>query len=479
MIRNFRRRAADKGACSPGSQSRSASESCSETGSSSGRFPAFLLALSSAAALAAARLVERRVGLAALGLAVALGLVGQAARPRAPPALVDGLPWAVEGELVSEPERAFGRARVLVEMLAVERGERRREASGRVALSLDGDAVEALLPGDRVRFVAPLRLPRGFANPGAPDAARRAATDGVIATTGLHDPAALAKLASPVAPSLRRRVAAWRRLLSSQIAARLSGEQRALVTSLVVGDRGDIDRSLDGDFRVAGVSHVLSVSGLHLAVAAFLFYAGLTRLLLRLPRFGRGRPVRRWAAAASLPAVVVYTLLTGAQVATVRACVVAIVWLGAVALDRRTTAVGALALAGLTVLWLQPLELFDPSFQLTFAASLGTGLLAPRWSPTGGGESPKTRAARWGLSAARWALRLGAASAAALVATVPIGAFHFSQVSPMGLLSNLVIVPLAELGVVPVGLVGAVVSVVPGGAWLGGLCLRLAGWARW
>ena len=433
-----------------------------------GLFAAFLPALLLAAAVVAARLYDRWVGMAALGLGVGLGLLAQAARPRAPPALVDGTAWAVEGEVVREPERTFGKSRLIVELAAVERGERRREASGRVAVTLNGDPLEALLPGDRVRFVAPLRTPRGFDNQGAPDVARRAAADGVVAVSGLHDPAALVKLASPAPSGLRRLVAAWRATLVEQIGRRLTGEPRALVTSLVAGDRGDISRPLDDAFRVAGVSHVQSVSGLHLAVAAYLCYTGLTRLFLRVPRLARGRPVRRWAALAGLPAVVVYTLITGAQVATVRACVVAIVWLGAVALDRRTTAIDALALAALTVLALSPLELFDPSFQLSFAAALGTALLAKRWSPTGKGGPLAARALRW-------ALRLVAASAAAILATLPIGAYQFSQVSPMGLVSNLVVVPLAELGIVPIGLAGAVLSVVPGLSWLGGACLQLAG----
>jgi len=154
-------------------------------------------------------------------------------------------------------------------------------------------------------------------------------------------------------------------------------------------------------------------------------------------------------------------------VATVRACVVAILWLGAVALDRRATPAGTLAAAALFILWVAPLELFDPSFQLSFAAALGTGLLAPRFTPKIDGDSLPLRLGRW-------AVRLAVASAAALLATVPIGAFHFSQVSPMGLLSNLVVVPLAELGIVPIGLVGAVLAALPGGAWLGGVCLKLA-----
>jgi competence protein ComEC len=103
---------------------------------------------------------------------------------------------------------------------------------------------------------------------------------------------------------------------------------------------------------------------------------------------------------------------------------------------------------------------------VAFAAALGTGLLARRWSPSG-------RAGGWPRKLGRWALRLVAASAAAIVATAPIAAWHFSQLAPAGILSNLVVVPLAELGIVPVGLVGCLLAIlhVPGATTL----LTLAG----
>jgi competence protein ComEC len=251
------------------------------------------------------------------------------------------------------------------------------------------------------------------------------------------------------------------------VARALDGDARALVASLVLGDRGDVSRTLDDAFREAGVSHVLSVSGLHLAIAAFLFYAGLTWVLLRVPAWSAGYVVRRWAAAAALPATLVYTMLTGAQVATVRSCVVAWVWLGAVVLDRRAHALQALAIASLAILIWSPLELFDPSFQLSLAAAAGTSLLAPRWSPRGsdGGVFKK---------AGRWLQRFCAASAAAILATAPIGAWHFAQLAPAGIVSNIVVVPLAELGVVPLGLGGCVLAMLhlPGA----GVLLHLAGW---
>ena len=429
-------------------------------------------ALVATGALLAARRREGQIGLAALALSLVLGVLAQAtARPLVPPELTDGRRVTITGQVVDAPERTFGISRLPVDLRTVSAdssdgdGASERDATGRVLLTVVGEPAEPLLPGDRVQAAVTLRAPRGFRNPGAPDSARRAAAAGVMAVGGVHAPAALVRFADePSGPPwllVRRALARLRGRMLDAVNARLVGDGRVLTASLVLGDRGDVDRPLDDAFRTAGVTHVLSVSGLHLAIAAFLFYVGLRRLFLRVPRFARGHPVARWAALIALPATLAYTIVTGAQVATVRACVVAGVWLLAVALGRRATAPQALAIAALVLLVWSPLELFDPSFQLSFAAALGTALLAPRWSPTGIGGPLHARLTRF-------ALRMIAASAAAIVATLPIAAYHFSQVQPAGLLTNLVVVPLAELLVVPTGLAGALLSAAhaPPGDWL-------------
>jgi competence protein ComEC len=396
-----------------------------------------------------------------------LGLVAVAAsRPRPPPQLFDGEPWTIEGWVASDPEHVPTGTRVPIDVSAVERGGIRRSLGLRVLINLDGRPFDPLLPGDIVRVTTRLRAPRGFVNPGSPDAAKRAAADDIAAIGSVHA-VALSRMDWPPRRSLARLIAEERARMLKAVMARLDGDARGLVESLVLGDRGDVSRPLDDAFRTAGVSHVLSVSGLHLAIAAFLFYVGLRRLLVRVTRLASRHLVARVAALLALPAVVAYTMLTGAAVATVRSCIVALVWLGAVALGRRTTAMQALALAALVILCASPLELFDPSFQLSFAASAGTATLGVRWAPRG----PVSGVAR---KLMRWVLRLCAASAAAILATAPIGAWHFAQLAPAGMISNLVVVPLAELGVVPIGLTGCLLAVahVPGGS----LLLHVAGW---
>ncbi len=148
-------------------------------------FGALSAALCAAAAALSLLLARRRralVGVASLMLATTLGLLAVAgARPRPPPELIDGVPWILYGEVAAAPERTATGVRVPIDLIAVERDRQRHEVRVRVLIVLDRPPIEPLLPGDRVRVPTSLRAPCGFVNPGAPDAARRAAAEGIAA----------------------------------------------------------------------------------------------------------------------------------------------------------------------------------------------------------------------------------------------------------------------------------------------------------
>lgn len=404
-------------------------------------------------------------GLAALGQVVILGaLATETSWPRAPAGLLGGPPWVVTARVLEPPIESADDTRVLLELEEVARDGQAQRATGRLWLRLGGSPKEPLLPGDRVLFHAQLRAPRGFAEPDTPEPARHFAARGLVAVAGLPSPEALVRLVGQETWCLERPIARWRQRWLAWLRAKQplpwglgpESEAAGLMASLLLGERGAVSRALEHDFRIAGVSHVLSVSGLHLAIASFLLFTGLRRLLVWIEPLGRRVAVRQVAALAALPAVVLYTLLTGAQVATVRACIVALLYLAGTALLRRAAAGSALAVAALVILGASPLTLFDPSFQLSFAAALGCIVVAPRlpgWGPEGPGLGPRI---------ARGALTLVRVSLATLGTTAPISAWHFAQIGPAALLTNVLVVPLAELWVLPLGLGACALGELPG-----------------
>jgi len=345
----------------------------------------------------------------------------------------------VEGRLAAEPRRwAPDRARLLLETDRVADEPR----VGLIQVAAYG-VLPPLTEGQRI--AAPLRLSRaaGFRNPGTYDSAAHLARDGiyVVATTRAD---AVTTLDDPGPPwpvrARRESVAAIGRALPPTSAALLAG--------LLLGDRSELPRDIDDSFRRAGVYHVLAVSGFNVGILAASVWA-LCRLL-RLPH----RP----SAVLAIVVVIGFALVVGPEPSVLRAVVMAVLVLVASLLDRDASVTNSLSLAALAILAIRPNDLFDPGFQLSFAATLGIVI------------TPLPRGVILGALAV---------SAAAQLAVLPISLTHFNQLSTIGLVANLGVVPLAAVatvgGLVAVGLSflsEAVAAVVFDAVWPVLLALR-------
>jgi competence protein ComEC len=368
------------------------------------------------------------------GLALAALCLGAATVPGDDAAASPPGPQIFEG-VVARPIEPLADGRlVIIDIDGVQVGDRLDGAVARAQVTDRGRV--SLLPGDRVRFSGTARRPRGYLDEGAFDRARFLAARAIDLEVSARPPGIVA-VDAPARWSAWRIAGLLRERAAEALAVASSGDGAALLQALVLGRRGEVSPELDDAFRKAGVAHVLSVSGLHLAAAALLFFAGARWLWLRSPWLTSRLAADRAAAIVALPATWGYTLLTGAAVATVRSLVCAAIVLGARALGRHSDALTALAVAALAILADSPLALYDASFQLSFAAAAALALVAPRLRGRGA------------------VVRALAASAAAAVATAPLTALHFGVVQPGGVVTNLVVVPLAELVVLPVGLLAA------------------------
>jgi len=188
-------------------------------------------------------------------------------------------------------------------------------------------------------------------------------------------------------------------------------------------------------------------------VAGAVFFA-VRALLALFPPLTVTFPIKKWAAAAALAAAAFYLLLSGAEVATQRSFLMTAVVLVAVMADRRAITFRTLAIAALVVLAVAPEALVHPSFQMSFAATLGLVALVQGGMPhlfAAPDNSKVARAALWG---GRELAMLLLASLVAGFATLPYAAFHFHRVAPYGVLANLAAMPVVSLLVMPAGLVG-------------------------
>ncbi len=397
-------------------------------------FGGWKVALAAAALAAGSGFAGRRRASAAL-LAVCVGALaaGREAseRERARAALSgveDGVEDAVEGHVRGPVAREPGEVEFLLE---TERG-------AGVLVSLRHEAGEEepdILPGDRAVVRGLLRWPRGFRVPGAPDAEHWAAGRGAVAL--LAGDAARAEWWPGWSPW---RIATW---MQRRLADRV--EQPAL-RALVTGDRGAMSEAEAARWRDSGAAHVLAVSGLHLAVVALLAFAAVRRGWAAVPALALRLEPARAAALVGAPLAVAYTAATGAPPSAVRAMWVVLLFFAGVLLDRRVRLADALGAAAILILAPCPSALWDPSVELSFAATAAVGL------------------ALSGRRAGGWLRTTITSSLWAWLATAPITAVHFGQIAMAGPVANLVAVPAVELCALPVGLVGA----LAGELWPGG-----------
>ncbi len=348
------------------------------------------------------------------------------------------------------------------------------------------DQAGPVLPGDRVRVRGRLRTPRGYRVPGAFDVRRLAAIRDAHLTLATRQVEVLGAVPSPWR---------WPGRLQRWAATHVDGPGRgrdakaaAAARAMITGDEGGLDAAGSQRFRDAGVAHVLSVSGLHLAVVALLGFAAVRRAWAAVPALAMRVEPARMGALVAAPVAIGFTMMTGGEVATVRALVVVLVVLAGAATTRRARVIDALGAAGLVILAVQPFALLDPSFQLSFAAAatLALAMRGPQQAAGGAGGAgsagfwpsawPRARAV---LRRVVRALRgLAWASLWITLTTAPLTALAFGTVPTGGLLANLPVIPLTELVIVPLGILGLGLAAVwsAGGALVLDLAVASSGW---
>lgn len=332
---------------------------------------------------------------------------------------------SLAGNVVSMPQRQEDRARFLLS----------DPVHGRLDVSAP-DLPVPLAPGDRVLLSVDVREPRGPRNPGGTDGAAALGAHGVSAQAWTRTPPARSSPPSPLSS-----VAAARARFVTAVAAALPPPVAGLIRAIGAGDEAQIDPATRERFARSGLAHVLSVSGLHLAVVAFGAWRALLGALLRVRVLADRFDVRRAAAAASLPVTALYALATGATVPVLRSAVAAGVVFASILSGRRGDAAGALAIAAIVLLAADPGCLVDLSFQLSFASVVGLVALSRPFREAIPFQPDR---ARWWGRALEASVQGACASAAATVATAPLLVLHFRSLSTVAIPANAVALPIAS-----------------------------------
>ncbi|MBA4010166.1 MAG: metal-binding protein, partial [Erythrobacter sp.] len=401
-----------------------------------------------------------RLAVIACGLVFAFGLATVWARsaivgaePIARPAVV-----LIEGRVLGrEDQPAEERLRLTLAMRDAEEG-RARKVRVNVPLAAfgKGGVPTGLAEGAVVRLRARLMPPAAPMLPGSYDFARAAWFQGLAATGSMVGGLTVITPA-PEGEGLAR----WQRALSAHVRAAVPGSPGAIAAAFASGDRGGIAEADEVAMRDSGLTHLLSISGLHVSAVIAAAYFAVLRLLALWPALALRVRLPIVAAAGGALVGIAYTLLTGAEVPTVRSCVAALLVLGALVLGREALSLRMVAVAAGFVLVLWPESAIGPSFQMSFAAVLAIialsnsapvqAFLAPREEP--------------------WWMRLGRRTAILFVtgvvielALMPIVLFHFHRAGMYGALANVVAIPLVTFAAMPMIALALIADLV-GAGW--------------
>lgn len=332
-----------------------------------------------------------------------------------------------------------------------------------------------LAEGAILRFRARLVPPAPPMLPGGYNFARTAWFSGIAATGSV--------LGSPqlLAPgNTDGRLLRLQRSLSRHVRDNLDGSPGALAAAFASGDRGAIAQADEDAMRDAGLTHLLSISGLHVSAMIAATYFLSLRLLALLPWLALRVRLPILAAAAGAGAGIGYTMLTGAEVPTIRSCIGAVLVMLALVLGREPLSMRMVAVGAMVVLVLWPEALVGPSFQMSFAAVIAivalhgaaplNALLSPREEP-------------WWAKALRTVGSLLLTGVVIELALMPLGLFHFHRAGVYGALANVIAIPLTTLASMPLIALALVFDSLGAGApfwWLAGksleLLLALAHW---
>ncbi len=297
----------------------------------------------------------------------------------------------------------------------------------------DDHAGPAWRAGDRVRAAGRLETPRGPGNPGEFDARAHLARRGIRGILLAREADVERAGRAPAGP--QGAAASVRLALGRVYRETLPPVHAAVLEGLLYGTTDAIPAPTREAFRVTGVFHLLAVSGSN--VAFVILSATLAMRALRVPA-GVTVP-------AGLAIIAFYALLAEGDASVVRASVMGGLALVAGVARRRRDFWTALAAAALAILAWEPLALYEPGFQLSFAATAGLATMAGPLGALAAARLPAVPRAPLGVTAA---------TAAAEVAVAPLAAWHFNALPAYGLVANLVAVPLAGWLVVSGGAAG-------------------------
>ncbi len=364
----------------------------------------------------------------------------------------------VSGVIDGVPEMSGDRLYFTIDDVSIEGGK----VGGKVRLAVpgdllkDGDAGYLFVPGGRISALAGLREPASFLNPGV--YSHDLKKDGIIARGYVRQ----ARLAGG-GDGARDWIHRQRQRLGMIIDNSLPAEEAAFIRAIVPGLKRGVGPEIRDAFNSTGLAHLLSISGTHFGLLAVILFMLVRGLVNRLPVNALARMTlyitpTQTAILVALPVLLLYALISGASVPTVRSLIMVFIFMLALLIGRKGQWLNSLSIAAFIILLWQPDALFDLSFQFSFLAVLSIGYVLEKR-----GRDMQDSPAPAGIRAIPEKIKTGVLiTVSAVLGTAPLAALYFKQFPLLAPLTNLIITPVVCFIILPLGLVTGFWALISG-----------------
>jgi competence protein ComEC len=327
------------------------------------------------------------------------------------------------GVVVSVPKRSSEKSDFVLacEKLTTDRKE--IVVTGKTQVFLYTSGPTEINYGDHLSISGRLSAPPASANPGLFDYRKYLSYRNVHSLFSVYKNEDIESLGKARIGIFRSIISKIRKRIDYIIKSNLPQLESSILAGVMLGERGGLPRQIQGIFADAGVLHTLAVSGLHVGLVLFIFYAFFR--VLGIPK--------KTTYFLTIMVVIIYAQVAGGRPSAIRASIMATCGLVAILLERDKHLYNSLALAAFIILLLNPFTLFDVGFQLSFMATLGILYLTPHFLDYF--RFSKSR------KLITYILTSLSVSAGALVGVYPIIAFYFNKISLIALISNILVVP--------------------------------------
>lgn len=298
-------------------------------------------------------------------------------------------------------------------------------------------------PGDRISVLGSLNPPSAPVAPGAFDFQRYSYFKQIGAFGFAYRDPVVIKTADD-------NFTLWLEHLRQKVGARIikamPAREAGIANALMTGERAAISERDNQEMRDSGIFHIISISGLHISMIAGVVFFAVRFLMALFPTFALYHPIKKYAAVIALVATILYMLMVGATVPTVRSVIMTGIVLLAVMFDRIPLSLRVVAIAALLIVVLVPESVMGASFQMSFMAV--TGLVA-FYEATRRYWVDIYRNSGWFRRGLIYLAGVCVTTVIASIATAPFSIYHFQQFANYGLLGNLLAVPLTSFIVMP------------------------------